>query len=313
MSTVTLAELPGRPCPIAAALELVGERWALLVIRELALGNTRFGDIVRGTGAPRDRIAARLKALEEAGVISRSAYQSAPPRFDYRLTESGRALLPVLDALLRVGQRPRRQRRRSRPRPAPANPTVARPEDTRRTDRNSMTAELADTTSRAGWGRRRSKTVTWHEPGPTTATGLSMAGVDYLQAIVAGELPPPPIAGLMEFEMIEAEAGLVVFTCRPDESAYNPIGAVHGGLVCTLLDSVAGCALHSVLPQGKGYTSVEIKVSYLKAVRLDSGLLTATGTVVKSGARVGFTEGIVTDESGATVATASSTLLIFDL
>lgn len=103
MSTVTLADLPGRPCPIAASLALVGERWSLLVIRELALGNTHFGDIVRGTGAPRDRIAARLKALEQAGVISRTAYQSAPPRFEYRLTESGRAVLPVLDALLTWG------------------------------------------------------------------------------------------------------------------------------------------------------------------------------------------------------------------
>ena len=90
-------------------------------------------------------------------------------------------------------------------------------------------------------------------------------------------------------------AGRVVFTCEPDESAYNPIGAVHGGLVCTLLDSVTGCAIHSTLPQGKGYTSVEIKVNYLKAVRLDSGVLTATGTVVKAGSRVGFAEGVVTD------------------
>ncbi len=175
-----------------------------------------------------------------------------------------------------------------------------------------MTAELADA-GRDGWGPQRSKTISWHEPGPSTAAGLAMPGVDYLRAMVAGELPPPPIAGLMEFDMTEAEVGRVVFTCRPDESAYNPIGAVHGGLVCTLLDSVAGCALHSTLPQGKGYTSVEIKVNYLKAVRLSSGVLTATGTVVKSGARVGFTEGVVADEAGALVATASSTLLIFDL
>jgi uncharacterized protein (TIGR00369 family) len=140
-----------------------------------------------------------------------------------------------------------------------------------------------------------------------------MAGVDYLRAMIDGTLPPPPIAGLLQFELAEAAPGRVVFTCRPDESAYNPIGAVHGGLVCTLLDSVLGCALHSTLPQGKGYTSIEIKVNYLRAVRLSSGLLTATGTVVKSGSRVGFTEGSVTDASGAVVATASSTLLVFDL
>jgi DNA-binding HxlR family transcriptional regulator len=102
--SVPLAELPGRPCPIAAALELVGERWALLVVREIALGATHFTDIVRGTGAPRDRIAARLKALENAGAVARSQYQSAPPRYEYRLTESGEALIPVLDALLDWGK-----------------------------------------------------------------------------------------------------------------------------------------------------------------------------------------------------------------
>jgi uncharacterized protein (TIGR00369 family) len=176
-----------------------------------------------------------------------------------------------------------------------------------------VTAELTETAIDNGWGERRSKVVEWHDPAPTTERGLSMAGVDYLNAMIDGTLPPPPISGLMEFTLVSATPGKVVFTCRPDESAYNPIGAVHGGLVCTLLDSVAGCALHSTLPQGKGYTSIEIKVNYLKAVRLGSGLLTATGTVVKSGSRVGFTEGVVTDASGAVVATATSTLLVFDL
>ncbi|OBB18231.1 HxlR family transcriptional regulator [Mycobacteriaceae bacterium 1482268.1] len=118
MTTSPLAELPGRPCPIAAALEVVGERWALLVIREIALGATRFGDIARGTGAPRDRIAARLKALEGAGIVTRVPYHDGPVRYEYRLTESGQALIPVLDALLAWGKRyavapddPDRQRR----------------------------------------------------------------------------------------------------------------------------------------------------------------------------------------------------------
>jgi uncharacterized protein (TIGR00369 family) len=176
-----------------------------------------------------------------------------------------------------------------------------------------MTAELADTDTHADWGEPRSRTVTWHDPGPSTEKGLTMAGVDYLQAMVDGELPPPPMAGLLQFDFASAEPGRVVFTCQPDESAYNPIGAVHGGLVCTLLDSVTGSAIHSTLPQGKGYTSIEIKVNYLKPVRLSSGLLTATGTAVKAGSRVGFAEGVVTDASGAVVATATSTLLIFDL
>lgn len=88
-----------------------------------------------------------------------------------------------------------------------------------------MTAELTETTTRDGWGPQRSRTVTWHEPGPSTARGLTMAGVDYLRAMAGGELPQPPIAGLLRFEIASADPGRVVFTCEPDESAYNPIGA----------------------------------------------------------------------------------------
>jgi len=180
-----------------------------------------------------------------------------------------------------------------------------------------MTDRLDDTTldtdSALEWGPEQSRTVTWHDPSRPAAAGLAMEGIDYLRAMVEGSIPPPPIAKLIQMDFVEAEPGRVVFTCRPDQSAYNPIGAVHGGLVCTLLDSVAGCALHSTLPVGKGYTSVEIKVNYLKSIRTSSGRLTAVGTVVKAGSRVGFTEGVVTDESGAVVATATSTLLVFDL
>jgi DNA-binding HxlR family transcriptional regulator len=99
-----LDQLPGRPCPIAASLEVVGERWALLVVRELWMGSHRFGEIVAGTGAPRDRVAARLKVLEDARVVERREYQQAPPRFDYHLTDSGRALIPVLKSLLAWGR-----------------------------------------------------------------------------------------------------------------------------------------------------------------------------------------------------------------
>jgi DNA-binding HxlR family transcriptional regulator len=104
MRQIVLAELPGRPCPAAAALELVGERWSLLVVRELSFGKTRFGDIVRGTGAPRDRVAARLKTLEAVGVVEREPYQDSPVRWDYRLTEAGRALVPVIDVLKSWGE-----------------------------------------------------------------------------------------------------------------------------------------------------------------------------------------------------------------
>lgn len=97
--------VPGRPCSAAAALQLVGERWALLAIREIFYGNRRYEQIVRNTGAPRDRLAARLRALEEVGVVERRAYSERPLRFEYHLTEAGRDLAPVMHALLAWGDR----------------------------------------------------------------------------------------------------------------------------------------------------------------------------------------------------------------
>jgi len=175
-----------------------------------------------------------------------------------------------------------------------------------------MTAVDNDTASEQ-WGPPHSRTVTWHDPGHGVTHGQAMAGLGYLKAMIAGELPPPPIAALMQFDLVGAEPGKVVLTCRPDGAVYNPNGAVHGGLACTLLDSAAGLAVHSTLPAGKGYTSIEIKVNYLKPMRLDGGPFTTTGRVVKSGSRVAFTDCVVTNGSGAIVATATSTLLVFDM
>jgi uncharacterized protein (TIGR00369 family) len=159
----------------------------------------------------------------------------------------------------------------------------------------------------------REKTVTWDDPMATASAGRGAVGLEFLQSMIVGDVPGPPIASLLGMSLVSVSPGEAVFTLTPDESMYNPIGVVHGGVVCTLLDSALGCALHTTLPAGKGYTSVEIKVSYLKAVRPESGLLTATGRVVRAGARVGFTEGEVRDASGAVVATATSTLLVFDV
>jgi len=98
-------ELPGRPCSVAAALNLIGEKWSLLAVREIAFGNKRFDQIARNTGAPRDRLAARLRALESAGVIERRRYSEHPPRYDYELTEAGRELRVVLQALRAWGDK----------------------------------------------------------------------------------------------------------------------------------------------------------------------------------------------------------------
>ena len=172
---------------------------------------------------------------------------------------------------------------------------------------------VATTLDATEWGDARSRTVTWHDPRITAAGALQRSGLETMEAIRDGVLPPPPIAMLMQFGIGSLEEGRVEFVCTLDESVYNPIGVVHGGLVCTLLDTVAGCAVHTTLPKGMGYTSIELKVNYLRAVHATSGPLTAIGRVVKPGRRVAFSEGEILDAQGRTVATASSSLLVFPI
>ena len=116
---------------------------------------------------------------------------------------------------------------------------------------------------------------------------------------------------LMQLE--EVDDGRVAFSCDPDESLSNPIGSIHGGVMCTILDSALGCAAHSTLPAGIGYTSIEIKVNYLRPVQIGVGTLTAIGIVTKRGRRIIFAEGEVHDAKGNVVATASSSLLVFPI
>lgn len=105
MPPIDATRLPGRPCSVAAGLELVGDRWALLAVRELLFGHHRFDAIARNTGAPRDRLAARLRGLEAAGVVERRQYSERPARFEYHLTEAGRDLAPVVGALRAWGDK----------------------------------------------------------------------------------------------------------------------------------------------------------------------------------------------------------------
>lgn len=160
------------------------------------------------------------------------------------------------------------------------------------------------------WGQERSKTITWHDPLASAAAGRELSGIDYMQALIDGVIPAPPIAQLFGFRPVEVSDGHAVFVCTPDESAYNPIGLVHGGLVCTLLDSVLGCAVQTTLPAGVGYTSIEIKVNYLRGVHADSGELRAHGWVTKPGRRVAFVDGDVRDSDGKLVATATGSCLV---
>jgi uncharacterized protein (TIGR00369 family) len=137
------------------------------------------------------------------------------------------------------------------------------------------------------------------------------SGLAFLEAIRDGELPPAPIATLLGFEIRSVERGAVTFALTPGEEHYNPIGTVHGGVAATLLDTVTGCAVHSLLPAGVGYTTLEISVRYQRAITIGTGTVVATGTVLHSGRRTATAEArLVAEASGKLLASATSTLLI---
>ncbi len=159
----------------------------------------------------------------------------------------------------------------------------------------------------------RERTFTWSDPAETAAAAKGMAGLDFLLAMRDGTVPAAPIAGLVGLSIGEVEAGRVVMRLVPAEYHYNPIGSMHGGILATLLDSVMGCAVHTTLPAGRGYTSLEIKVNYVRAVTEASGELSAEGVVVHGGRRSAVAEAKVVDGQGRLCATASTTCLVFDL
>ena len=160
------------------------------------------------------------------------------------------------------------------------------------------------------WGIPRSKQVTWHDPVAAAAGGAQVSGRQYLQGIIDGRFPPPPIAELMGFRLVSVGDGEAVFRAIADESVYNPTGVVHGGWLCTLLDSAAGCAAHSCLPAGTRYGTIEIKVSFLKAVRADAGAIEVHGRVLRLGRQVVFAEAHARNERGELVGHATTSLAL---
>ena len=157
----------------------------------------------------------------------------------------------------------------------------------------------------------RTRTITWEDPLLSARAGLTLSGIDYLRAVAQGKLPAPPIALLLGFDIEEVEEGRVVFSAEPGEHHYNPIGVVHGGLAATLLDSAMGCAVHSLLPQGRGYTTLEIKVNYVRAITRESGRLRAIGTVVHMGGKTATAEARLLDGAGRLCAHGTTTCMLF--
>jgi uncharacterized protein (TIGR00369 family) len=152
--------------------------------------------------------------------------------------------------------------------------------------------------------------VVWYDPAVLAGAAAGVSGRDFLQAIVDGQLPDPPIAKLVGARLEFVGDGEVRFRCTPDESAYNTIGTIHGGLLCTLLDGAAAAAVHSRLPAGVGLSSVEIKVSFLKPLQAGSGDICVSGQALRVGRRLGFAEAHAHDRDGALVGHATSSIAV---
>jgi len=158
----------------------------------------------------------------------------------------------------------------------------------------------------------RSLTVSWADPAALAAAGRSMAGIDFLRAIRDGDLPPPPLATVLGFRLAEVEPGHAVFECVPGEQHYNPIGVVHGGFAMTLLDSAMGCCIHTRMPAGGGYTTLEAKTNLVRAITEKTGRLRAIGKLLHLGSRVATAEGRLEDASGKLYAHATTTCIVLN-
>jgi uncharacterized protein (TIGR00369 family) len=159
----------------------------------------------------------------------------------------------------------------------------------------------------------RSRTFSWTDPALTAAQVGSTSGLEMLRAMRDGTIPAPPILQLVGGTGIEVEEGRVTVFMPAEEFHYNPLGTVHGGIIATLLDTAAGCTVHSTLPAGVGYTSLDLMTRFLKPVTVASGLLRCEGAIITRGRRTAAAEARLLDERGTLLAHATSTCLIFEL
>ncbi|MER7280271.1 PaaI family thioesterase [Dactylosporangium sp. NPDC000244] len=162
-------------------------------------------------------------------------------------------------------------------------------------------------------GDLRSRTFSWSDPMLNAEQLGRRSGLELLQAMQRGELPAPPIMHLLGTGRLDAEEGRVTVTLEPQEYHYNPLGTVHGGVLATLLDTATGCAVHTTLPAGVGYTTLDLTTKFLRPASIASGVLTCEGTVLSKGRRTALAQAQITDGRGALIAHATSTCMLFDM
>jgi uncharacterized protein (TIGR00369 family) len=156
----------------------------------------------------------------------------------------------------------------------------------------------------------RTRTITWEDPTEAVQTGKTISGIAFLKALQSGEFPQPPFAVLIGMWITEVSEGRVVFAAEPSESHYNPLGTVHGGVIATLLDSALGCAVQSMLPAGTSYTTLELKVNYLRPITTKTGTVYAEGKLIHLGGRIATAEARLTDADGKLYAHGTTTCII---
>ncbi|MFI7607295.1 PaaI family thioesterase [Micromonospora sp. NPDC049366] len=159
----------------------------------------------------------------------------------------------------------------------------------------------------------RTRTFSWSDPAENAAQLGRRSGLETLRSMLAGELPAPPVTHLLGMSRMTVDEGRVTVELVPQEFHYNPLGSVHGGVISTLLDTAAGCAVHSTLPAGVGYTSLDLNVKFLRPVTVDSGTLRCEGAVLQSGRRTALAEARLLDARDRLVAHATSSCLLFPL
>ena len=160
--------------------------------------------------------------------------------------------------------------------------------------------------------RRRTRTITWDDPMDALTRGAGLSGIEFIQAIFDGRLPKPPITETMGFTGGAAEAGKVTFIGEAGEHLYNPIGVVHGGFAMAILDSAMGCAVHTTMAVDEAYTTLEVKVNFVRPITLETGPVRCEGTVIHRGGKIATAEGrLIAERTGKLLAHGTTTCLIF--
>jgi uncharacterized protein (TIGR00369 family) len=160
-------------------------------------------------------------------------------------------------------------------------------------------------------GTDSSRTYSWADPATAAAAARELSGSDFFGKVTSGELPVPPIMETLAFTAAFVKDGVARFELDPQEFHYNPIGSVHGGVIATLCDSACGCAVHSLLPAGAYYTSLDLNVKFLRRVTASTGRLVCEGTVVHMGSRSALAQATLTGPDGALYCQATSSCMIF--